>query len=63
MIEDKKIREVKEMKIICAWCGKTMSDPGNTTEISHGCCPDCAKTVRLEIEAFKAEQKRGGYLS
>lgn len=33
------------MKVICAWCNKTLSpgEPGDA--ISHGICPDCAEMV------------------
>ena len=32
------------MKIICAWCGKSMGyKKGNKGEISHGICPECKK--------------------
>jgi hypothetical protein len=44
------------MRIICAWCKKVISDPGNTTEESHGCCPDCVNTLQLEVEKLQKER-------
>lgn len=44
------------MKIICAWCKKVMSDPGNTIEESHGCCPNCQKKLDLELEELRKEK-------
>ena len=34
------------MKIICAWCHKTLSEnPGPKTEVSYGICPDCMENL------------------
>jgi hypothetical protein len=33
------------MKVICAWCNKTLSPGEPDDTISHGICPDCAEMV------------------
>ena len=55
--------EVIQIKIICAWCKKVIFDPGNTIEVSHGCCPDCSKILNSEIEEFRQDltKKRNAY--
>lgn len=38
-IEVEKELELKQLKLVCAWCGCIMRDGDEPT--SHGICPDC----------------------
>ena len=33
------------MKVVCAWCNKTLSPGEPDDTVSHGICPDCAEMV------------------
>jgi hypothetical protein len=39
--EAPKVPHIKEMKTVCAWCGKHLKGPINADRISHGMCPAC----------------------
>jgi hypothetical protein len=46
------------MKIICAWCGKSMGNKeGSEEKIGHGMCPACAEKFRAET-AKLTDQKQ-----
>ena len=43
------------MNIVCAWCGKIISDDPIDTRISHGICPDCVLDFRKEEFCIREE--------
>jgi hypothetical protein len=47
------------MKIICAWCGKTLEDAdGINYPVSHGICVRCAARVEWSSHLFQRWQHR-----
>jgi hypothetical protein len=58
------------MKIVCAWCGKTMGEVKSSrhnNEVSHGACPDCVRMVeenwerrRVALLGESIQLQRGG---
>ena len=40
--------------VICAWCGKHLSGPVGSVEISHGICEPCETKFNEQLEEFKA---------
>lgn len=45
------------MKLVCAWCRKHISGDPKDTEVSHGICARCAKSLMLEKEDRKKRRK------
>jgi len=57
------VRELKGMLPICAWCGRVRDDQGywdrletyitvhTRTTLTHGLCPQCARTAFAEVPA------------
>lgn len=37
------------MRLICAWCGATISDDGDPGPASHGMCDECAVREELSL--------------
>jgi len=35
--------------IRCAWCGLLIQQGDDNAPVSHGICPECAKTMREEM--------------
>jgi predicted RNA-binding Zn-ribbon protein involved in translation (DUF1610 family) len=43
-------KETKNMKSVCAWCGKVIREGDG--EVSHGMCPKCQEKMRVEFEEW-----------
>lgn len=41
------------IKIVCAWCQKSLGTKRNGSGTSHGICSKCEKKLRKEIETAK----------
>lgn len=47
------------MRIVCAWCTRTIKDGDPALPVSHGICPECdEKLVTEEIAESLAEGAR-----
>lgn len=46
--------EATGIKVICAWCKKTMKD--GSTPASHGICPRCRKGLEAEYRELKSKK-------
>ena len=44
------------MTRICAWCGRVM-EAGDSSEVTHGCCPQCLQGLRAELNAIKEAER------
>lgn len=50
------------MKVVCAWCGVTISQPGVWVSleqfplVSHGICTSCKAKVLAEIEGSELQR-------
>lgn len=44
------------MKVVCAWCKKTIRDDENVKPddpVSHGICVECKRKIEKEFESIK----------
>ena len=46
------------MKLVCAWCGKTIREGRDDGIVSHGICKDCAREMCKEIAREREKVKR-----
>ena len=44
------------MKVLCAWCNRTITDPTeDTDDISHGICIDCYNKQKEELDQLRKQ--------
>lgn len=49
----RRLQEVEEHAIVCAWCGSVKHAGEYATKVSHGICPNCTETQMKELSKIK----------
>jgi hypothetical protein len=55
MAEKEVLRSASTFRVVCAWCGATVSGPGDANALtSHGVCPTCFERLAHSDEVTNA---------